>query len=232
MAREMRSAGKSFKQIAAALGVSSATTHRWTRDIELTDEQQAAIRSRDQGPEAVRRRVESWSRVCRERRLSRQEEGRARARLAEPLHIAGCMLYWCEGSKGRNSLKMVNSDRSMIVFFKRFLDECFGLDEGDYVVTLNVYLGNDLTVREIEDYWLTALELPRDCLRKHQLNHLPTSSSGKKLNKLPYGVCTLGVKRSTAITQHIFGAIQEYSGTDQPAWLDGPPRRARGSTQQ
>ena len=84
-----------------------------------------------------------------------------------------------------------------------------------------VYLGNDLTVKEIEDHWLNALDLLRTCLRKHQLNHLPTSSSGKKLNKLPYGVCTLSVKRSTAITQHLFGAIQEYGGFDEPRWLDG-----------
>ena len=38
-------------------------------------------------------------------------------------------------------------------------------------------------------------------------------------NKLPYGVCTLKV-HSTQAVQHIYGAIQEYAGFDQPAWLD------------
>ena len=130
------------------------------------------------------------------------------------------MLYWCEGSKGRNSLKMINSDRSMMVFFKRFLDECFGLEPERYAMTLNLYLGNDLELREIEDHWLDALWLPRSCLRKHQIDQLPTSSSGRKINRLPYGVCTLTVG-ATAITQHIFGAIQEYAGFDEPRWLDG-----------
>jgi hypothetical protein len=51
------------------------------------------------------------------------------------------------------------------------------------------------------------------------LDLLPTSSSGRARNKLPYGVCTLRV-HSTWMVQHIYGAIQEYGGFDEPAWLD------------
>ena len=69
------------------------------------------------------------------------------------------------------------------------------------------------------------LGLPAESLRKGVENHLPTSSSGRKANKLPLGVCTLRVKRSTRLLQHIYGAIQEYGGFDEPAWLDGPPRK-------
>jgi hypothetical protein len=56
-------------------------------------------------------------------------------------------------------------------------------------------------------------------LRKHAINHLPTSSSGQAKNKLPYGVCTLRVY-DTRLVQHIYGAIQEYAGFDEPSWLD------------
>jgi hypothetical protein len=51
------------------------------------------------------------------------------------------------------------------------------------------------------------------------LNHLPTSSGGRPKNKLPYGVCSL-VVHSTWMVQHIYGAIQEYAGFEEPAWLD------------
>lgn len=64
-----------------------------------------------------------------------------------------------------------------------------------------------------------------ESLRKGVENHLPTSSSGRKANKLPLGVCTLRVKKSTRLLQHIYGAIQEYGGFDEPRWLDGPPRK-------
>lgn len=130
------------------------------------------------------------------------------------------MLYWAEGSKSRNDLTFSNSDANMVRCFKRFLDNAFALEPEDYSLRLNVYLGNGLSLEEIEDQWLEVLELPRSCLRKHMINHFPTSSSGKRTNKLPHGVCTLRVLRSTEFVQHIYGAIQEYGGFDEPRWLD------------
>ena len=63
------------------------------------------------------------------------------------------------------------------------------------------------------------LDLPRDCVRKHALNHFPTSSSGRAKTRLQYGVCFLIVHR-TWVVQHIYGAIQEYGGFEEPRWLD------------
>lgn len=94
-----------------------------------------------------------------------------------------------------------------------------------------MYTSNGLTLREIEDFWLHALDLPRSALRKPQLDHFPTSSSGRRRRKLPYGVCTIRVKRSTHLVQHIYGATQEYGGFDEPRWLDGPPRKPRKRAQ-
>jgi hypothetical protein len=137
------------------------------------------------------------------------------------LHQAGCMLYWAEGSKARNTLKFANSDRQMVRFFRHFLTDALGVEAGKIVMTLNVYTTNGLTIEEIERDWLELLELPPSAVRKHTLNHLPTSSSGKAKNKLPYGVCTL-VVYSSRVMQHIYGAIQEYAGCREPRWLDGP----------
>ena len=145
--------------------------------------------------------------------------------------MAGCMLYWAEGAKERNVVKFANSDAAMVRFFVRFLKESFDVPSADFRLRLNVYTNNGLTVREIEDHWLGILRLPRSCLRGHSLNAYPTSSSGKKQKRLPYGVCFLTVAKSTRILQHIYGAIQEYSGFEEPRWLDGPPRK-NGNTRQ
>ena len=75
-----------------------------------------------------------------------------------------------------------------------------------------------LSIEEIERHWLDQLDLPESSLRKHTLNHMPTSSSGRAKNKLPYGVCTLRV-HNTWMLHHIYGAIQEYGAFDEPAWL-------------
>jgi hypothetical protein len=99
-----------------------------------------------------------------------------------------------------------------------------GVEAERFALSLHVYLGNGLSLAQIENHWLSALDLPRSCLRKHAINPLPTSSSGMKRNKLPYGVCTLQVG-DTRITQHIYGAIQEYGRFDEPRarWADETP---------
>jgi hypothetical protein len=218
-ARELRREGWSYKRIAAELDVSPSSALNWTRDIELTTDQiQANLMNGILTPEGARRRAKRKSEICRQRRREFQEAGRERARELDEIHRAGCMLYWAEGSKDRNQLGFANSDVHMIKVFAAFLRTSFEIPDADFTVRLNVYLGNGMKLDEIEDYWLGALALPRSCLRGHQINHFPTSSSGKK-RSLPYGVCTLRVAKSTWIVQHIYGAIQEYGGFEEPRWL-------------
>lgn len=129
------------------------------------------------------------------------------------------MLYWAEGAKTRNTAKLTNSDPHLVRFFVSFLRRCFPVRHEDFALSLNVYTTNDLSVAEIQAYWLGLLTLPATCCRKHTLDHFPTSSSGRKVNRLPYGVCTVGISQMR-IVQHIYGAIQEYGGFDEPRWLD------------
>jgi hypothetical protein len=214
-ARHLRRMGMPMKQIASRLGVSSSSVHAWTRDIDIGEEQLA--RNRREGHREFAKR---WSALHRERRRSYQAEGRQRARDGDGLHRAGAMLYWAEGTKHRNVLTFANSDPNMVRFFLTFLRVCFNVADDRVIVRLNVYLGNGLSLHQIEEHWLQVLGLPRSCLRGHSINHFPTSSSGRKRNKLPYGVCTVRIRASTRILQHIYGAIQEYAGFEEPRWLD------------
>lgn len=225
--RLRREEGMAIKKIAQRIGVSPSSVLLWTRDIELSPEQLAVLQGNERrNRESFGSRSETWAHVARLRRLEWQEEGRRRARQGDPLHEAGCMLYWAEGGKSRNLLGFANSDANMMRFFAHFLRECLDVDSTRFRVRLNVYLGNGLSLAEIEDYWLDALELPRSCLRGHTLNNYPTSSSGRK-RSLPYGVCHLRVTKGTPLVQHIYGAIQEYARFEEPRWLDGPPRKSQ-----
>jgi hypothetical protein len=221
LARELRQGGMPYKRIASKIGVSASSVHTWTKDIELTEEQKAFNLRGPRGPqnpELVRRRAESWAARCRAARVASQEDGRRAAREGDPLHQAGCMLYWAEGSKRRNTIQFTNSDPHMLTFFRRFLVEAMAIECDEIAMSINVYTNNGMTIQEIERYWLDLVELPPSSVRKHMLNHMPTSSSGRARNKLPYGVVTLNV-HSTWMVQHIYGAIQEYAGFDEPAWL-------------
>jgi hypothetical protein len=218
----MRRRGTPMKEIASELGVSPGSVHLWTADIELSEAQLAHNRKR-----AGMLRGRTWRELNRERRLRYQAEGRARAAVGDTLHQAGCMLYWAEGAKDRNSVVFGNSDPHMMAFFVGFLRSCFEVDETDLTVRVNAYTGNGRTIEEIQQFWLTRLNLPGECLRKPIENHFPTSSSGRRTDKLPYGVCAVRARRSTRIVQHIYGAIQEYAGFEEPRWLDGPPTKPR-----
>jgi hypothetical protein len=222
MARTLRRSGLPYKRIAARLKVSASSVYAWTKDIKLTEAQISANLRGPRGPhnpDHVRRRAEAWASRCRARRATSQDEGRSAARAGEPLHLAGCMLYWAEGAKRRNAIQFTNSDPRMLAFFRKFLVESLGVPPERIQLSINVYTNNGMGIEEIERYWLDLLMLPKSSARSHVLNHTPTSSSGRARKKLPYGVARLTVCQ-TSMVQHIYGAIQEYAGFEEPAWLD------------
>jgi hypothetical protein len=160
-AREFRAEGMPYRKIASALDVSVSSAYLWTHDIVLTPEQIEHNLRGPTGPlnpDRVRRAAASWSRRCRLRRLGYQNEGRERARQGDLLHQAGCMLYWAEGAKARNTVKLSNSDANMVRFFRRFLTESLEVPVERISMTLNVYTTNGMTIDEIERYWLDLLE--------------------------------------------------------------------------
>jgi hypothetical protein len=132
---------------------------------------------------------------------------------------AGCMLYWAEGSKTRNVAQMTNSDPEVLRFFARFLRRYFAVPDERFALTCNLFADHLPRQREVEQFWLDALELPYSCLRKSIVNTYSKYSQKKRQNVLPYGTSRVSVCR-TQIVQTIFGGIQEYGGFDRPEWLD------------
>jgi hypothetical protein len=129
------------------------------------------------------------------------------------------MLYWAEGAKARNSLKVINSDPEVLVFFARFLRTHFDVPNEKMRVYCNLFADHVERQWEIEDFWLRTLQLPRACLRKSIVNTYSKYSQKKRKNRLPYGTTAL-VVNDTRILQTIYGSIQEYGGFERPEWLD------------
>ena len=129
------------------------------------------------------------------------------------------MLYWAEGDKSRGAVRLANSDPEILRLFCRFLRECYAAPVERLSITCNLFADHIERQREIEDFWLVALDLPRTCLRPSVVNVYSKYSQKKRRNKLPYGTCKL-VYNDTRTMQSIYGAIQEYAGFDRPEWLD------------
>jgi transcriptional regulator with XRE-family HTH domain len=177
-----REEGRSVKELAALLGVSRSSISLWVRDIELTSEQREALRRR-MGARIDGSRANAV--IALERRKEAQASGRARARRGELLHVAGCMLFWAEGSRARNTVEFVNSDPAMIKFFVAFLRSCYAVPDSKVAVTCNLFADHEDRQREIEDFWLTLVGLPRARLRKTTVNRLLEVQSEEASEQAP-----------------------------------------------
>jgi transcriptional regulator with XRE-family HTH domain len=213
-ARYLRSAeGRSVKEIAKIVGVSQSSVSVWVRDVVVGESQHRALAER-----ARMARNRARSAHFRTRRQTFQEEGRALAQSGDPLYASGCMLYWAEGSKGRNAVQFVNSDPAMVAFFATFLRSYFDVPDEAFRIDCNLFADHLEHQREIEQFWLDTLRLPGSCLRKSTVNVYSKHSQKKRRNKLPDGTVRMCV-HSTQIVQSIYGSIQEYGGFERPEWL-------------
>jgi len=221
-ARKLRKEkGLSLKRIAEELGVSKGSVSIWVRDISLTKTQMKVLdhnfkvknsyNSRVAGAHALREQAAK-------RHLEWQQEGREKTKEQDPLHLMGCMLYWCEGYRknNRNTVSLSNSDPYLVRVFVNFLKKTLSLKNEDISFKINHY-DDIVSLREAEKFWLKFLSLPRKCLRKATLNHLSFYSKRKKCGSLKYGTCCVMVHK-TQVIQHIFGAIQEYGGFMRQEW--------------
>jgi hypothetical protein len=210
---KLRSEGRSIKAIARELHIAQSTAGLWVSDVPLSEEQRRRL---DALTDRQRAGLRTQVQRAREARLDAQQLGRLIAQVDYPLHWAGCMLFWAEGSKNRNSVIFTNSDDGMMRFFLRFLRECFDVPDERVRLSINCFLGNGKTLEEIEAWWLERLELPPSCLRKATVNR-PSSASKAVRKPLVHGTARLAVG-STQIVQSIYGSIQEYAGIERPEW--------------
>ena len=125
-ARELRTQGMDYQEIAVALGVAKSSVSLWVRDLP-TPARLSYAECRKRSAEGARR---YWAA---ERPVREAQRAAARAAAAaqigeltdRELLIAGAIAYWYEGTKnkpGRRSDRVVfiNSDPSLIRFFLRF----------------------------------------------------------------------------------------------------------------
>ena len=116
-----------------------------------------------------------------------------------------------------NVAALTNADPDLLRVFRRFLALCYAVPDERLAFSVNCFLGNGLSIEEIEAYWLEVLDLPRTCLRASIVDRA-SSASRRRGRTLVHGTGRLSVA-STAVVQSIYGAIQEYASLHRPEWL-------------
>jgi transcriptional regulator with XRE-family HTH domain len=149
--RLRRDRGLPIKEIARLIGVSVSSVSLWVRDVPLSAEQEAALDARNPVRNGQRLGTINNSARCRAVRQEAQHHGRELARRGDPDFLAGCMLYWAEGSKRRNDAQIVNSDVELVRTFLRTLRLFYAVPDARIALSVNCFLGNGLSIDEIQD---------------------------------------------------------------------------------
>ena len=210
--------GLSVNSIADQLNVSKGTVSRWVRDIELTDKQKEKFKKNkavfygDDSP--IRNKHKKI-------RKDYQKQGAEIAKSDNFDFLSLCMLYWGEGSKSRNSLKFSNTDRDLLIFYWKCLNNIFDIDKTKVGIYVSCHLDCGIGIDEVKQYWLDTFNLPDVCWKKPTIDYARDyyKRGGSSSKKLKYGCCTISIS-STEIIQKVYGGIKEYANIgDGDKWI-------------
>lgn len=219
----LRRQGKSIKEVAKQLGVSSGSVGSWVRDITLTHKQRlrlherwvsAGFRGRIKGAEANKAKKQ-------ERINSAEKEAKLKIKelTKDNLFFLGLGLYWGEGSKSElsKSLAVTNSDPRVIQMAMRWFTDCFSVEKSRFMP--QVFISSTHKKREeiILRFWVRALRLPRKQFRKTVF-----LEKGKKVyenHNMYYGVLTLRVAKGGDARYKVLSLIARATelGVKKPA---------------
>jgi transposase len=204
-ARELRTQGMDYEEIAATLGVAKSSVSLWVRDLPRL----SYAESRKRSAEGARR---YWAA---ERPAREAQRAAARASAAaqigdltdRELLIAGSVAYWCEGTKSKpyrrsERVVFVNSDPALIKFFLRFL-RVAGTPAED--LTFRVYIHESGDVRAAGLFWLEITGArPEQFLVPVLKRHNPTTLR-KNVGENYHGCLRIEVHRGSDLYRKIEG---------------------------
>lgn len=199
---EFRKLGWAITKIAKELGVAKSSVLSWTGHIVLSEEQSKLLKNKN-WKYAQKVNVEN----CRQRRLDQQKIGKNEINKNNWEHSAGCMLFWAEGSKKRNSVIFTNSNSQMLLFFVNFLRKFYQINNDRISLSFQYHLENEVSEDDIFSHWINFLGL-EGC--KKQKPYCKPNKSMRK-TKFKYGIVRISIN-DTKIVNRIWGSIQEYIG--------------------
>ncbi len=209
-ARALREEGKSIKEIAKSLDISSSSASLWCRDILLSESQTLALSSKsDQN--RVRGRMLGSEMHRNRKKASIGEANKIAAEKVGTLSekeffIAGVALYWAEGSKKESGVALSNSDPKMILFMYKWFKKFFDLDDSDFMPRIFINAQHRDRIDKVLTFWSSLLELPSERFGNTVLLNIPHKKVYEN-RETYYGVLSLRVRKSTWIKYQILGMI-------------------------
>jgi hypothetical protein len=122
LGKDLRRVGLSYGEVMDLIPVKKSTLATWCRDVKLSDEQYLAIRERTGSRQGIPVDTQ-WKRRLEIERIREEARVQVRELINEPMWVAGTILYWAEGAKTRNHLRLNNADPRALRLFIRWVRE-------------------------------------------------------------------------------------------------------------
>jgi len=199
----LRTLGRSYREIRKKVSVSKSTLSLWLRDVKLTPEQEKRLYVDLRQKNAYRlAKLNQKKRIETTKQIIKEAKKEAILLLKNPLFLSGLMLYWAEGNKSdtMEQVKFTNSDPIMIKLMMRWFREICLVPESKFRVCLHIHTLH--CRKNIEKYWSSITGLPPRQFYKTQIK--PTSLRHRR-NKLYNGTCAVNV-----ISKNLFRRIKGW----------------------
>lgn len=185
----MRASGASFTEICKKLDVSKSTLSGWVNDIPKPD--LPVYTNRQEWLSQIRVLAAKANKLKRETRLKTSKDkiddevnGWGTVQTPEVWKMLLGMLYWAEGSKGREIVCFANTDPKLIKLFTTLLRKSFELDESKFRVRVHIHHYHD--EEKVKIFWSKLTDIP---LSQFNKTYHKTRSKERKFRTNIGGIC-------------------------------------------
>ncbi len=191
--KEDRRKGFSLSEIVSKYGISFRKAKEYTKDTDIAAEYLSSWISKRGGSKksAILRRHYIYEII--HHQYSEDLPFKHRDKL-----LILISLYWAEGSK--RNMSFLNSDSRMVKLYVYLLKDVLNITSNQLTISIRIF--EDMDPVLCKKYWSTLLSIPVSYVY---------ILKGKKLGKLPYGMCTVVVKSGSAILTNILAHIDCFS---------------------
>lgn len=188
---KLRRQGCSVGEIASVVGVSKGSVSRWVRDVSLTNAQRRTLQanSHDRATVEKRRNSRIKNTNARHQKVYTDALQEAVAYSTNPDWCIGVSLYWGEGGKTQNMIRIANSDIAVIKRMMYFFRTIMNVPEKKFRIHIHGFKHSN--VDELETYWSEVTAVPRQQFFKTYRKK--SAASKHKRNTLQYGTVQIYV---------------------------------------
>lgn len=204
----LRAKGLSYNEILRKIPVARSSISLWCRNVPLTPKQQSRLRKKKDGQ---LKGIKAIQKMFWEKRRLNFIKGAERAKKIRPdtsvKFVAGLMIYWAEGNKGKGPTAITNSDPKIIKFMSSWFGEFFGVSPKNLKIYLNLHSGQD--EKRAISFWSKLTRVPPGNFGK---SFIKPTGSGYKKNIHYHGTARLTIRKtgSTYLLFQILGSINGF----------------------